>query len=107
MDGWPLPWGFDPHLAARGEISEPPEESVVLFLRVARKVLALPPDERGDWLAGIISALPGAPSADQVMALPPAVRDAFTSGVVEQVAGPGWETAMVRIGELESAAGSG
>jgi len=88
--GWPLPWDFAPHLAASGQISEPPEEAIVLFLRVVRKVLALPPDERGEWLADTISALPGAPAADQVMALPSAVRESFWSGFVEQIAGPGW-----------------
>jgi len=75
----------------------------VLFLRVARKVLALPPDERGEWLADTISALPGAPAANQVMALPPAVREAFWSRIVEQIAGPGWLDAMIRIGKLEAA----
>jgi len=72
-------------------------------MRVVKKALALPPDERGEWLAGIISALPGAPAADQVMALPPGVRESFWSGVVEQVAGPGWEAAMIRMAELEAA----
>jgi hypothetical protein len=100
---WPLSWDFNPHLDARGQISEPPEESVVLFLRVVRKALALPPDERGGWLADTISALPGAPAAGQVRSLPPAVREAFWSGVVEQIAGSGWLDAMIRIGELEAA----
>ncbi len=101
--GWPLPWDFAPHMAASGEISEPPEEAIVLFLRVVRKVLDLPPDERGGWLAVTISALPGAPAAGQVMALPPAVREAFWSRIVEQIAGPGWLDAVIRIGELEAA----
>jgi len=101
--GWPKPWDFAPHLDARGEISEPPEASIVLFLRVVRTALALPPDERGDWLAVAIAALPGAPGTSQMMGLPPDVRESFWSRIVEQVAGPGWEAAMIRIGELEAA----